>query len=135
MDHRVGRIVFALLFGLLVAWSSYQWITDPQGREQRVLQISVVETSRELISAIVNDGVLEFVDPAAPRRKVGKVYIYPEGRGWAVSGYYRRGEGDRWHPYLMTLGADRSLLSLKLRDNSPELLERAESDPALAISP
>jgi len=134
MDHRIGRTIFALLFGLLVAWSSYRWITDPAGREQRALQITVVESSRELITAVVDDGVLEFVDPVAPRRKVGKVYIYPEGGGWAVSGYYRRGEDDRWHPYLMTLGADQNLLSLKLQDDSPLLLERAESDPLLEIS-
>ena len=135
MDHRKGRAIFALLTGLLVAYLSYQWITNPAGREERVLQIAVVEASRDLITAVVDTEALEIVDPLSPNRKVGKVYVYPEGEDWAVSGYYRRGEGDRWHPYLMMLQADHSLSSLKLQDKSSQLLERAESDPLLEISP
>ncbi len=135
MDHRIGRTVFALLTGLLVAWLSYLWITNPARREERSLQVTVVESSRDMISAVVDAGTLEIVDPLSPNRKVGKVYVYPEGETWAVSGFYRRGEDDRWHPYLMTLWADLSLRSLKLQDKSPQLLERAESDPLLEISP
>ena len=134
IDHRTGRVVFTLLIGLLVAYLSYQWITNPDGREERLLQVAVVESSRVLITAVVDAGSIEIVDPLSPNRKVGKVYVYPEGDGWAVSGYYRRGEDDRWHPYLMMLKADHSLSSLKLQDGSPELLERAESDPLLEIS-
>lgn len=135
MDHRVGRAVFAVSIGLLIAYLSYQWITNPAGREERLVQVAVVESSRELITAVVDTEGLEIVDPLAPNRKVGKVYVYPEGENWAVSGYYRRGEGDRWHPYLMLLQADHSLSSLKLQDANPLLLERAESDPLLEISP
>ncbi len=135
MDHRKGRALFALLTGLLVAYLSYQWITNPAGREERALQVAVVEASRELITAVVDTEALEIVDPLSPNRKVGKVYVYPEGEDWAVSGYYRRGEGDRWHPYLMMLRADHSLSSLKLQDKSSQLLERAESEPLLEISP
>jgi hypothetical protein len=135
MDHRTGRAVFALLTGLLVAYLSYQWITNPAGREERALQVAVIESSRELISALVGVEALEIVDPLSPNRKVGKVYVYPEGDSWAVSGFYRRGEKDRWHPYLMTLEADHSLAFLKLKDRNPQLLERAESDSLLEISP
>lgn len=135
MDHRVGRAVFALSIGLLIAYLSYQWITNPAGREERLVQVAVVESSRELIAAVVDTEGLEIVDPLSPNRKVGKVYVYPEGKNWAVSGYYRRKEGDRWHPYLMLLQADHSLSSLKLQDSNPLLLERAESDPLLEISP
>jgi len=135
MDHRIGRTVFALSTGLLVAWLSYLWITNPARREERSLQVTVVESSRESISAVVDAGALEIVDPLSPNRKVGKVYVYPEGETWAVSGFYRRGEDDRWHPYLMTLWADLSLRSLKMQDKSPQLRERAESDPLLEISP
>jgi hypothetical protein len=133
-DHRNGRVIFTLLIGLLVAYLSYQWITNPDGREERLLQVAVVESSRVLITAVVAAGSIEIVDPLSPNRKVGKVYVYPEGDGWAVSGYYRRSEDDRWHPYLMMMKADHSLSSLKLQDKSPELLERAESDPLLEIS-
>lgn len=135
MEHRTGRAIFTVSIGLLVAYFSYQWITNPAGREERELQVAVVESSRELITAIVDSRGLEIVDPLAPNRKVGKVYVYPEGEGWAVSGYYRRGEADGWHPYLMLLRADHSLSSLKLQDTNPGLLERATSDPLLEISP
>jgi len=135
MDHRAGSAVFALLIGLLVAYLSYQWVTDPAGREERTLQIAVVESSRALIATVIDAETLEIVDPVSPQRKVGKVYVYREGEDWAVSGYYRREEGDRWHPYLMRLTEDHSLISLKLQDLSPQLLKRAESDPLLEISP
>jgi hypothetical protein len=135
MDHRTGRAVFALLIGLLVAWLSYQWLTSPAGREERSAQIAVVESSRALIAAVIDTESLKIVDPLSPDRKVGKVYVYPEGEDWAVSGYYRREEGDRWHPYLMLLTEDHSLISLKLQDKSPQLLQRAESDPLLETSP
>jgi hypothetical protein len=135
MDHRVGRAAFALVVGLLVAGLSYQWITNPDGREERVQEVRVVEASRGLLTEVVDDGILEIVDPLAPNRKVGKVYVYPEGDSWAVSGYYRRGEEDRWHAYLMKLTPDKHLLALKLQDTSAELLERADSDPSFEISP
>ncbi|NCF74378.1 MAG: hypothetical protein GWP67_12840 [Gammaproteobacteria bacterium] len=135
MNHRIGRIVFALVVGLLVAFSSYRWITNPAGREERVLQESVVQSSRGHLETIVGVDPLEIVDPLSPNRKVGKAYVYPEGDHWAISGYYRRGETDPWHPYLMTLGPDQSLVYLKLKDPDQGLLERAAKDPQLEISP
>ncbi len=135
MDRRTGSAIFALLIGLLVVYLSFQWVTNPEGREERSLEVAAVESSRVLIDAVIDAGTLEIVDPLSPNRKVGKVYVYPEGEGWAVSGFYRREEGDRWHPYLMLLTEDHSLVSLKLQDSSPQLLKRAESDPLLEISP
>ena len=135
MDRRTGSAIFALLIGLLVVYLSFQWVTNPEGREERSLEVAAVESSRVLIDAVIDAGTLEIVDPLSPNRKVGKVYVYPEGEGWAVSGYYRREDGDRWHPYLMLLTEDHSLVSLKLQDSSPQLLKRAESDPLLEISP
>ena len=44
MDHRIGRIGFALLAGVVVAVSSFKWITNPEGREERVLQVAAVES-------------------------------------------------------------------------------------------
>ena len=135
MDHRAGSAVFALLIGLLVVYLSFQWVTNPEGREERSMEIAVVESSRALIATVIDAETLEIVDALSPNRKVGKAYVYPEGEGWAVSGYYRRDEGDRWHPYLMLLTEDHSLISLKLQDSSPQLLEQAKSDPLLEISP
>jgi len=135
MDHRIGRAVFALVVGLLVASLSYQWITNPEGRTERVLQESVVESSRVHVKSIVSIETLEIVDPLSPNRKVGKVYVYREDDHWAVSGYYRRSESDRWHPYLMRLTVDQDLISLKLQDRDQQLIERAASDPLLEISP
>jgi hypothetical protein len=135
MDHRVGRVIFALIIGLLVASFSYRWITNPEGRVERALQESVVEVSRGHLRSAVGIDSLEIADPLSPNRKAGKVYIYAEGAGWAVSGHYRRNENDRWHPYLMTLDAGQRLISLKLKDRDPALIERAASDPLLEISP
>ena len=135
MNRKMGRIVFALAVGLLVATLSYRWITNPEGREQRAMQIEVVELSREHVRAVVGTRGLEIVDPVSPNRKVGKVYIYPDRDAWTVSGFYRRGEDDRWHPYLMGLNAELEMRSLKLQDNEPGLLERAAVDPLLEISP
>ena len=135
MNHRAGRFVFVLTIALLVGGLSYQWIMNPAGREQLALQLGVLESSRHLIEALVAVRDLEIVDPSSPNRKVGKVYIYPEDEGCSVSGYYRRGEGDRWHPYLMLLEDDHSLISLKIQDRDRELLERAESDSLVEISP
>jgi len=127
--------VFALVIGLLVAGISYQWITNPDGREQRAIQVAVVEAAREELKRVIDTAALEIVDPLSPNRKVGKVYVYPEGENWAVSGYYRRGEGDRWHPYLMGLSSDRTMSMLKLQDRDQRLTERAANDPMLEVSP
>lgn len=135
MDHRIVRIVFALAFGLVVATVSYQWISSPAGREARALEVSVVESSRQHLATMVGADALEIVDPLSPNRKVGKVYIYPDAEGWAVSGYYRRTVDDPWHPYLMTLAADQSLVRLKMKDGSVDLAELAAADPRLEINP
>jgi len=135
MNHRIGRIVFVFVIGLLVASVSYRWITNPEGRVERALQESVVGASRGHLRSAVGIDSLEIVDPLAPNRKAGKVYIYAEGDGWAVSGYYRRDEIDRWHPFLMTLNTDQSLSFLKLQDRDQQLIERAASDPLLEINP
>lgn len=135
MNHRIGRVAFAIIVGLLVATLSYRWITNPDGREERVVQVSVVESSRLLLTSVLVNDAIEIVDPLAPDRKVGKVYVYPEAAGWAVSGYYRRGEDDPWHPYLMTLDSDRELIMLKAQDGNPLLVERAVSDPRIVVSP
>jgi hypothetical protein len=135
MNHRIGRVVFALIIGLLVASFSYRWISNPEGREERALQVSVVESSRVRLKSSVGIDSLQIVDPLSPNRKAGKVYIYSEGDGWAVSGYYRRNENDRWHPYLMTLNPDLSLGFLKLQDRDSQLIDRAVTDPLLEVSP
>lgn len=133
MNHRLGRAVFALAFGLAVAVYSYQWITDPKPRAERAKEEQVVETSRIVLRSLLAEDVLEIVDPLSPDRKVGKVYVYAEGPGWAVSGYYRRDDKDDWHPYLMTLTGGRELLRLKAKDSL--LANQAEGDPRLEILP
>jgi hypothetical protein len=134
MNHRIGRVVFALVIGLLVASLSYRWITNTEGREERARQVSVVESSRETLKSAVGIDSLHIVDPVSPNRKAGKVYIYSEGDAWAVSGYYRRNENDRWHPYLMTLNGDLSLSFLKLQDRDQQLIDRAAVNPLLEVN-
>lgn len=133
MNHRIGRIVFSLAVGLAIAAVSYRWVTNPEPRVERAREETVVQVSRSLLAPVVASDELDIVDPLAPNRKVGKVYVYAEGPGWAVSGYYRRDESDRWHPYLMTLTKDLELVRLKVQD--AELAGQAAANPALEIRP
>ena len=130
MNHRIGAVVFGVVVGLAVAVLAYQWITDPEPRAARAQEESVVAAARLRLEEIVAAGELEIVDPLAPNRKVGKVYVYEEPPGWAVSGYYRRGDNDRWHPFLVRLREDLALDRLKVRD--PALADN--TDPRLELT-
>jgi hypothetical protein len=132
MNHRIGRVLFALFVGLAVAFFSFNWITNPEPREERAREEQVVQISRSLLSSTVESDSLEIVDPLAPNRKVGKVYVFAEAPGWAVSGYYRRSDEDRWHPFLMRLTENFDLHQLKVQDEA--LAERAAVDSTLEIS-
>ncbi len=133
MNHRIGQFAFALLVGLLVAVFAYRWITDPAGREGRAVEEQVVQMSRQHLAAAIGNEMLQVVDPLARDRKVGKAYVYPEGDDWIVSGFYRRDDDDRWHPYLMSINSDFDLLHLKTADRDQEFLERAKSNPLLEV--
>lgn len=123
MNHRVGQSVFALVVGLAVAVIAYQWITNPAPRQERQNEERAVQASRELLATAVGVKSLEIVDPLAPNRKVGKVYVYAEEPGWAVSGYYRRDEDDRWHPYLLHMTTDLELHAFKAEDTALNIKE------------
>ena len=133
MNHRAGSIVFGLAIGLLVAVLSYQWLTDPSNRVARNKEVSVVELSRGILNDTLGIQDLQIVDALAPQRKVGKVYVYPLENGWDISGYYRRDDDDRWHPFLMTLDSELSLRSLKVQDSDKSLAQRAATDPLLEV--
>ena len=133
MNHRVGRTIFASVVGVIAFFASYQWITDPAPREERIAQETAVQSARVALVELLDAGELEIVDPLAPDRKVGKVYVYAEPPGWAVSGYYRRGPQDPWHPYLVMLDAALSPSRVKVQD--PLLLDRAAENALLEVSP
>jgi hypothetical protein len=133
MNHRVGSVVFGLAVGLAIAVGSYQWVTDPDKRVAHEEQEKVVALSREILKRTIAIQDLELVDPLAPQRKVGKVYIYPLENGWELSGYYRRDGDDRWHPFLMALSSDLSLLSLKVQDSDPGLAQIAAANPLVDV--
>lgn len=117
MNHRIARSIFALGVGLAVAVLAFQWITDPLPRERRQAEEKAVYASRELLRDALGELDIEIVDPLAPNRKVGKVYIYAESPGWAISGHYRRSEDDPWHAYLVHLDDDLELHALKTQDD------------------
>ena len=135
--HRFLRLAVAFGVGLALAFAAWRFATDPVPRQQRALEEQVVATARQLLQSQVapDAAALEIVDPLAPDRKVGKVYIYPTADGWQVSGHYRRDPDDSWHPWLMSLDADRRLQSLAVRDASPALAARAAADPRLSVRP
>ena len=135
MLRKVGGFVFAIAVGLAVAVLSYRWITDPNLSEERLQQQQVVMHSRGILEDTVASGPLEIVDPLSPDRKVGKVYVYPATAGWEVSGYYRRGDTDLWHPYLLSLDEDLALVHLKISDQDQGLIERGDGDSSLEVVP
>lgn len=130
MNHRIGRWVFALGIGLVVAFASYRWITNPAPRNERQLQEAVVEHARTALQRSIGQSI-EFVDPLAPDRKVGKSYVYRAGQGWEVSGYYRRDDQDRWRPYLMALDAEINMIHLRVQD--PDMADSA--NPLIEVLP
>ena len=135
MSHKMGSLVFGAVVGVLVAIWAYQWVSDPVKRERRIEQETVVETSRTVLRDKLAIGDIELVDPLAPRRKVGKVYVYPLASGWEISGYYRRSDQDLWHPYLMALSQELSLESLKISDSDAGLAQLAAMDPNFEVLP
>ncbi|MDH3435060.1 MAG: hypothetical protein OEM60_14435 [Gammaproteobacteria bacterium] len=133
MNHRIARLVFAFGVGVIVAVYAFKWITDPAPRAERELEEAVVSVARQNLEQMLQLGAIEVVDPLAPDRKVGKSYVYRAADGWQVSGFYRRGEGDRWHPFLLTLDASPATTSLKVQD--AELVDRAKASPILEAIP
>jgi hypothetical protein len=135
MKQRPGGIVFALVVGLIVAMLSYRWAVDSGAREQRDRELHAAGQARMRLQQFVGSDRLEIVDPLEPDRKVGKVYIYPAGDGWEVSGFYRRDETDLWHPWLMRLDADLMTSRLRVSDQDPRLVEKARQDPVIEVLP
>ena len=104
-----------------------------QAETERAVQERVVSVARERVEEAVQISGLEFVDPLAPLRRVGKVYVYRKDDGWEVSGFYRRDADDRWHPWLLVLDAELQRTHLKIQD--PGLPATLGDDPALEINP
>lgn len=115
---------------------AYSFITDPLPRQQRQLEEAVVNSARVILRDYVSAGRdLDIIDPVAPNRKIGKVYIYPADDGWQVSGYYQRDGDQRWHPWLMTLDGSKALKALDVRDTHPELVAKAADEPRFTVKP
>ncbi len=118
LKHRIGRAVFAGGVGILTVFLAFNWITNQDRRVQREAEERAVLAARALLVDAVGVETLEFVDPLSPNRVVGKGYIADQPPGWAVSGYYRRSEDDRWHPYLLVLTEDHRLHDFKADDDA-----------------
>jgi hypothetical protein len=135
INHRVMSLVFAFGIGLLVSFGSYRWITDDQRGAQRAVEEALVRESRLILESYVGRSTkIEISDPLDRVRAAGKVYIYPVGDGWEVSGQYRR-VGDRhWNAYLMSLDGESRLISLSVEDASPEIAGIAADDPKFSVT-
>ena len=115
--HRIIRPVVAFSVGIALALYAFERISDPEPARQRAREEAVVISAREILKSYVPaDGEIEIADALAPNRVAGKVYIYPTDVGLVLSGYYRRNESDRWHPFLMSLNSITNLFSLSFRD-------------------
>jgi hypothetical protein len=127
-------LVVAFTFGLIVAYGSYQWITNTERSVQRGREEAIVFASREILRSYVVDEGLEISDALDRVREAGKVYLYPTDDGWQLSGHYRRHDEKRWHAFLISLDTKESLVSLVVQDTDPELTKMANSDPKFSTS-
>lgn len=135
LNNRGVKLVVAFAIGIFLSLYSYQMITDPEPARERVREDAAVYAAREIVGDYIATGsALEIVDPLAPDRVIGKSYIYPVAEGWQVSGYYRRGSGDRWHPFLMSMDRNLDLQSLSIKDADPALSELAGTDARLDVT-
>jgi hypothetical protein len=135
INHRVMSLVFAFGVGLLVSFGSYQWITNEQRGAERAVEEAVVRESRLILESYVGRSTeIEISDPLNRVRAAGKVYIYPIGNGWEVSGHYRRVGERRWNAYLMSLDAESRLVSLSVEDARADLVGIAADDPKFSVA-
>jgi len=139
VNHKVMRMVVALAIGVFLALFSYQRITEQEPGLARAQEEAAVLAARIILREFVAvESEIEIIDPLAPSRVIGKVYIYPADSGWQLSGYYRRvsvGRDDRWHPYLLSLDAGLVLLSLSVNDTDSQLIALAAGDPRFSVDP
>ncbi len=136
INHKVIRPLVAVAIGLVLALYSYQRVIDPVPGLQKAREETVVMSARDILQSYVSPvNAIEIVDPVSPARKVGKVYIYPTDDGWELSGYYRRDENDRWHPYLMALNGKAGLESLAVQDGNDRLIGMSAQDPKFSAVP
>ena len=136
INHKIIRPLVALTLGLILALYVYQRATDPEPGLQRAREEAVVLSARDILQSYVAPGeALEIVDPVSPNRIVGKVYIYPAGAGWEVSGHYRRDGDDAWHPFLMSLNGEAGLESLAVKDANDRLIGMSSQDSKFSAVP
>lgn len=126
------RMVVAFGVGLALSLYAFQRVTDPQPARDRAREEAVVLSARVILRDYLGaQQDLQIVDPLAPKRAIGKVYVYPVATGFQVSGHYRRSDADTWHPFLMELDDGGALVSLAVRDDARDLRQRAASDSQL----
>jgi hypothetical protein len=136
VNHRITRWIVAFAFGIVLSFYVFERISDPEPRMQRAREEAVVLAAREILKGYVApQQSLEIVDPLAPNRKVGKVYVYPSYDGFDVSGHYRRDPNDNWHPFLMALDGTMRLVQLSVQDPDPGLAQRAAEDTRFSATP
>ena len=130
-------MVVSLAIGIALAVYAYDRVTDPLPAQQKAQEEAVVAGAREILRNYVAPGssTLEFVDPVNKDRDVGKVYIYPTGTGWEVSGHYRRDNKKSWHPWLMSVDSSMKLESLSVKDSNAGLVATAAIDPKFSAVP
>lgn len=110
--QKLGGYLFAAVVGIVAAWLSYSWITNPVPRAERQQEERIVEAAVAALRAELGPGDWEVVDPLNPNRIAGRTYVYPVDGGWEVSGHYRSGDEGPWFAWLMLLDASGDVLRL-----------------------
>jgi len=115
MMQKIGGLVFALSVGLALAWFAYQSKPTPEQRAARQVEEAMVMRAREAVRRDLSAGgeAVQIVDPLNTNRAAGKSYVYPVEDGYEVSGYFRRGPGEFWMPWIVRLDGDGKLVELR----------------------
>ncbi len=96
-NHRVIRLAVAFVFGLAVAYGSYQWLTDAERPARRVEEEAVALAARDILRNYITTEDLAISDPIERDRDAGKVYLFPTENGWELSGHYKHRGERAWH--------------------------------------
>jgi hypothetical protein len=82
-SHRLTKVLVAFGLGFAQAQFAFHLATNARSPETRAREEAMVHLARDnLTRHVASDGPLEIVDPLAPNRAIGKVYIYPSNDGF-----------------------------------------------------
>jgi hypothetical protein len=135
-NYSLKQIIFAISVGGFLAYFVYQSTVKPphlmtRQNEEHIIQKATLQIRDMLFLPYES----EIIDPINTDRDVGKTYIYPAGKTWQVSGFYRRNYNDSWHPWLITLDEEGVMINLSIKDDFELFDDQVLLNSSIAIKP